>query len=132
MDEEKQASGDRRIDELTQRTADDVAALAREYAGVAKHEVAVAGERAAWPAAAAAIGSLLAVVAVGMLVASPAIPSTNKRLKRRVRLVSFAYLALGGVGAIVGGGALMATMRQALPRTRHNLEEAVDVVRDRL
>jgi uncharacterized protein (DUF1786 family) len=66
------------------------------------------------------------------LIASPAVPSANKRLKRRVRFVAFAYLGLGAVGAVIGGGALLATVRSALPRTRHNVKEAVDVVRDRI
>jgi hypothetical protein len=132
MNEDKGATGDRRIDELTERTADDVAALAKAYTGVAKREVARAGERAAWPAAVAAIGGLLTVVGVGMLVASPAVPSTNKRLKRRARLVSMAYLALGGAAVFVGGGALVATMRRALPRTRRNLHEAVEALRERV
>ncbi len=60
MEPEDQGSGARRTDELTERTADDVAALAHRYTGVAKREVAAAGERAAWPAAVAAIGGLLA------------------------------------------------------------------------
>jgi hypothetical protein len=132
MNEDTHDPGDRRIDELTSRTADDVAALAHEYAGVARHEVAVAGERALWPAAIAAIGGLIAVVGTGLLIASPAVPSANKRLKRRVRFVAFAYLGLGAVGAVIGGGALLATVRSALPRTRHNVKEAVDVVRDRI
>src|SRR5690242_15201356 len=106
MNEETPPSGDRRIGELTERTADDVAALAHAYAGVARREVAHAGERAAWPAAAAAVGGLVAVVGVGLLFASPAVPSANRRLKRRVRFVSIAYLALGAVGMVVGGGAL--------------------------
>ena len=132
MNEDTRRTGDRRIDELTERTADDVAALAHAYTGVAKREVASAGERAAWPAAIAALGGLLAFVGVGMLVASPAVPSTNERLRRRVRFVSMAYLALGAAGVFVGGGALVATMRRALPRTRRNLHEAVDVLRERI
>lgn len=132
MNEDPRASGDRRLDELTERTVDDVAALARAYGGVARREVTRAGERAAWPAATIAIGGLLAIVGVGMLFASPAVPPSSRRLRRRVRLVSLAYLTLGAVGALTGAGALVATMRRALPRTRHNLREAVDTVRDRL
>lgn len=119
-------------DELTRRTADDVAALAQRYAGVAKREVATAGQRAAWPAAAVAIGGMLVMVGGGMLVASPAVPPAQRRLKRRVRLMAFAYLALGAAGAIVGGGALVASMRRALPRTRHNVREAIDVLREKV
>lgn len=123
---------DRSTDELAQRAADDVAALAHRYAGVAKREVATAGERAAWPAAAAAIGGLLVLVGAGMLVASPAVPPAQRRLKRRAHIVAAAYLALGGAGALVGAAALYAAFRRALPRTRHNLREAIDVMRDRL
>lgn len=132
MDEEKQGTGQPRIDALTERTADDVAALAHAYAGVAKREVAAAGERAAWPAAIAAIGGLLVVVGTGLLIASPAVPATQRRLKRRVHFVALTYLVLGAAGGIVGGGALVAGMRRALPRTRHNVKEAVDVLRERI
>ena len=129
MNEENEG---RRIDELTERTVDDVAALAHKYAGVAKREMASAGERAAWPAAAAAIGAVLAVVGSGMLVASPAVPSAQRRLKRRMRFAALAYVTLGLAALVVGGGALVATIRRALPRTRRNLHEAVDVVRERI
>ena len=132
MSEEPRAPGDRRIDALTERTAEDVTALARAYAGVARREVVSAGERAAWPALSLTVGGLLAVVGVGMLFASPAVPPAQHRLRRRVRLVSITYLTLGAVGAFVGAGALVATMRRALPRTRRNLREAVDVVRERI
>ena len=132
MSEERPGGGDRRIDDLTERTVDDMTALAHAYAGVARREVARAGERAAWPAASIAIGGLLSIVGVGMLFASPAVPPSHRRFRRRVRFVSLAYLTLGAVGALVGAGALVATMRRALPRTRRNLQEAVDVVRERI
>ena len=132
MEGDNRGSGQGSTDELTRRTADDVAALAHRYAGVAKREVASAGERAIWPAVTAAVGGLLVIVASGMLVASPAVPPSQPRLKRRVRFVAFAYLALGGAGALLGSAALYAGMRKALPRTRHNVREAIDVIRDRL
>jgi hypothetical protein len=132
VNEDKETSSDRRVDDLMRRTADDVATLAHEYANVAKREVAAVSERAMWPGAIAAVGALLAVVGVGMLVASPAVPSTNARLRRRLHFAALAYLAFGAAGALVGGGAFVATLRHALPRTRRNVHEAVDVVRDRL
>lgn len=132
MSEETRTPRDREIEQLTQRTVDDVAALAHEYAGVAKHELASAGERALWPAAIGAIGGLLVVVGVGMFVASPAVPSAQRRLKRRVRFLATSYVALGGLGAIVGLGALVAAARHALPRTRRNVAETVDLMRGRL
>jgi hypothetical protein len=132
MNEDTRTSRDPDIEKLTQRTVDDVAALAHQYAGVAKHELASAGEQALWPAAIGALGGLFVVVGVGMLVASPAVPSAQRRLKRRVRFVATSYVALGGIGAIVGLGALISAARHALPRTRHNVAETVDVLRDRL
>src|SRR6185312_12868750 len=132
MSPDPRAPSDRRIGDLTERTADDVAALARAYGGVARREVTHAGERAAWPAATLALGGLLAIVGVGMLFASPAVPPSSRRLRRRVRLVSLTYLTLGVAGAIAGAGAFVAAMRHALPRTRRNLREAVDTVRERL
>ena len=129
MNEDNQRRG---TDELTERAVDDVAALAHRYAGVAKREVVAAGERAAWPMAVVALGGLFAVVGGGMLIASPAVPSAQYRLKRRVRFAAIAYVTLGLAGVIAGGAALAATVRHALPRTRHNLHESVDVVRDRL
>ena len=52
---------------LSRQTADDVSRLAHAYAGVARREAAAAGERALWPAAATAIGALLALVGIGVL-----------------------------------------------------------------
>jgi len=132
MSEETRAPGDQDIEQLTQRTVDDVAALAHQYAGVAKNELASAGEQALWPAAIGTIGGLLVLVGMGMFVASPAVPSTQRRLKRRVRAVAISYVALGGVGALVGLGALIAAARHAMPRTRRNVAETVDVLRERL
>lgn len=109
-----------------------MAALAHRYAGVAKREVANAGERALWPAAAAALGGLLVAVGVGMLAASPAVPPSQRRLERRFHIVALTYVALGAAGALVGRAALVAGMRGALPRTRHNVHQAIDAVRDRL
>lgn len=115
-----------RLDELTRRTADDVSELAHEYAGVAKREAAEAGERALWPAATAAIGAILAAVGVGVLFSSPAVPGQQRRLKRRMRGLGFAYVVLGGLGLVVGGLALARTMGEALPRTRRGLRALVD------
>ena len=131
MEEDEQGQ-EPRTDELTRRAADDVAALAHRYAGVARREVAAAGERALWPTALAALGTVLLLVGGGMLVASPAVPPAQRRLKRRLHLVALGYLTVGAAGAIAGGLALVAGMRGALPRTRHNVHEAIDTIRERL
>lgn len=67
-----------------------------------------------------------------MLIASPAVSDAQPRLKRRVRGMALSYLVLGAAGALVGGAALFATLRRALPRTRKNVQEAVDALRERL
>jgi Na+/melibiose symporter-like transporter len=122
----------RRVDRLQERTAEDIAALAHEYAGLAKSEVKAAGERATWPAAIAAIGGLLCVVGVGMFVASPAVPRQQRRLKRRMRSVATAYLVVGGAAAVVGALALVTTLTHALPRTRRGVASAVDTLKQKL
>jgi len=91
-----------RLDDLATRAADDVAALAHQYASVAKREVAVAGERAAWPAATGVGGALMALVGTGMLLALPAVPSSDRRLRRRMRLFAVGYLFVGGLGCAFG------------------------------
>jgi len=121
-----------RVDLLQERTAEDLAELAEEYTGLAKREAKVAGERASWPAAVCAIGGVVGVVGVGMLVASPAVPGGQRRLKRRLRVVATAYLVLGGAAAAIGGLALARTLVHALPRTRAGVAGAVDIIRDKL
>lgn len=123
---------ERRLDELTERTADDVTELARAYAGVARNEAAEAGERALWPAAVAAAGGVLAVVGLGVLVASPAIPGQERRLKRRMRLYGAGYLVLGAAATIAGVLVLGSEVQGALPRTRRGLRELVDAFRGRV
>jgi hypothetical protein len=123
---------ERRLDDLTQRTADDVATLARTYAGVARDEMTEAGARAVWPTAVAAIGGLLAIVGAGVLVTSPAVPSGERRLKRRMRAFGFGYLIVGGLGAVVGVLALGSEVTNALPRTRGRLRALVDAFRRRV
>ena len=123
---------ERRIDELTRRTVDDMATLTREYAGEARDEAVAAGERAVWPAAAAALGGLLALVGVGVLVSSPAVPRGEPSLKRRMRVLGFGYLLAGGLGAAIGILALGGEVAHALPRTRRRLRALVDAFRRRV
>ena len=129
MSNDENRTEPRRLDQLAERAADDVAALAHQYTGVAKREVAAAGARAMWPAATAAVGAVVAVVGAGLLFASPAVPSSNRLLRRRMRAFAVGYLLVGGLGCGIGLIGLGDTLTRALPRTRRGLHAILDAVR---
>ena len=132
MAAEDEQGGTRDVHELAERAVDDVSQLAHAYAGVAKREVVAAGEHAAWPATIAVVGGLMACTGLGLFVASPAIPSTNRRLKRRTRGLAYLYIALGGAAAAFGLLALTGVVSQSLPRTRRGLRDVVETVQEHL
>ncbi|MCA1663656.1 MAG: hypothetical protein LC659_05210, partial [Myxococcales bacterium] len=63
------------------------------------------------------------------LLARPAVPRSERRLRRRMRLFAVGYLLLGGLGCAVGLRDLGETLTRALPRTRRGLHSLLGALR---